>query len=103
MSSFLSQPAQDLERMGNLSKLALKLAASIHLGIENEAIVKHPSFGSVFAYEVDGFGSNYKMDDANVPSLLSLPYLGYLEKSDPVYQATRKLVLSQSNPFYFEG
>jgi meiotically up-regulated gene 157 (Mug157) protein len=34
----------------------------------------------MLAYEVDGFGSHLRMDDANVPSLLSLPYLGYLER-----------------------
>merc|ERR1712203_512172 len=43
------------------------------------------------------------MDDANVPSLLSLPLLGFIEEADAVYQATRRLVLSEHNPWYFEG
>ena len=58
---------------------------------------------TIFAYEVDGFGSSLFMDDANVPSLLSLPYLGYLDASEPLYERTRAAVLSERNPFYFEG
>lgn len=47
----------------------------------------------MFAYETDGFGNYYKMDDANIPSLLSLPYLKFIDKNDPLYQNTRKMVL----------
>jgi meiotically up-regulated gene 157 (Mug157) protein len=43
------------------------------------------------------------MDDANVPSLLGLPYLGAVETSDPIYQRTRRFVLSANNPFFFSG
>ena len=67
----------------------------------------------MFAYEVDGFGSAYFMDDANIPSLLSLPYLGfdlerfslvgYIRKEDPIYQNTRKLILGEFNPYFFKG
>ena len=59
--------------------------------------------GKVFAYEVDGFGSAYFMDDANIPSLLSLPYLGYMDKHDPLYVNTRKFLLSDNNPYFFKG
>jgi hypothetical protein len=44
-----------------------------------------------------------KLDDANVPSLISLPYLGVLPVDDPVYQATRQFILSPNNPWYFDG
>ena len=54
-------------------------------------------------YEVDGFSAEYFMDDANIPSLLSLPVLGYLPTSNDVYQATREFVLSSQNPFFFSG
>ncbi|NIR46840.1 MAG: glycoside hydrolase family 125 protein, partial [Gemmatimonadetes bacterium] len=57
----------------------------------------------VFAYEVDGFGNPLFMDDANVPSLLSLPYLDAVDRQSPIYQATRDLVLSDDNPYFFRG
>jgi uncharacterized protein len=57
----------------------------------------------VYAYEVDGFGNQLLMDDANVPSLLSLPYLGCCSPNDPVYRRTRALILSSENPYFFRG
>ncbi|KAF7329400.1 hypothetical protein MKEN_00201600 [Mycena kentingensis (nom. inval.)] len=59
--------------------------------------------GNVFAYEVNGLGARYEMDDANVPSLVSLPYLGFLDKHNPAYVATRKKLFSRSNPYYSAG
>jgi len=55
----------------------------------------------VLAYEVDGFGNQLFMDDSNVPSLLALPYLNALSAHDPLYQNTRKMVLSTANPYFF--
>ena len=86
-----------------LSKRARDLEQMIRKGIEEYAIVDHPVFGKVFAYEVDGLGNYHLMDDANVPSLLSIPYLGFLPEDDPVYQNTRKMILSSVNPYYYEG
>lgn len=57
----------------------------------------------IFAYEVDGHGSHHLMDDANVPSLLSLPYIGFISREDPLYQRTRRYILSQHNPYHFRG
>ncbi|KAF9651779.1 hypothetical protein BDM02DRAFT_3090493 [Thelephora ganbajun] len=57
----------------------------------------------IFAYETNGLGSKYFMDDANVPSLLSLPYLGFLGRSNPTYKKTREYLLSSRNPYYAEG
>jgi meiotically up-regulated gene 157 (Mug157) protein len=54
-------------------------------------------------YEVDGFGSQLVMDDANLPSLLGLPWLGACSVDDPHYLVTRSAVLSRANPWYFEG
>jgi hypothetical protein len=85
---------------------ATRIAGEIDDGIRRYGIVNHPEEGrgKVYAYEVDGFGSAYLMDDANLPSLLSLPYEGYLEKTDLVYLATRARILSNSsNPWFFAG
>ena len=58
----------------------------------------------MFAFEVDGYGSAIMMDDANMPSLLGLPMMGFLAKNDPVYQSTRKMILDRSsNPYFLEG
>lgn len=81
----------------------LKLKSEIEDGIEKFAVIEHETFGKVYAYEVDGLGNYLLRDDANIPSLLSIPYLEY-EKVDPeIYENTRRLILSKENPFYFEG
>lgn len=79
------------------------LATEVKKALQQYATVTHPQYGKVYAYEVNGYGSYNLMDDANVPSLLSLPYLGAAKRSDPVYSNTRKLLLSEENPFYFKG
>ncbi len=43
------------------------------------------------------------MDDANVPSLLAMPYLNSISVNDPIYQNTRRFVWSPDNPFFFRG
>lgn len=79
------------------------LAKEVATALGQNAITTHAQFGKVYAYEVNGFGSYNLMDDANVPSLLSLPYLNAISANDAVYQNTRKLVLSEYNPFFFKG
>lgn len=79
------------------------LYKEIEEGINEFGIIQDEEFGKIYAYEVDGLGNSLFMDDANVPSLLSLPYLGFVDKDDEVYLNTRKAVLSEKNPFYFEG
>jgi len=80
-----------------------ELADEVETAIEKYAVVEHPKYGKVYAFEVDGFGNHTFMDDANVPSLLALPYLGLAKKTDAIYQNTRKLVWSQDNPYFFKG
>jgi meiotically up-regulated gene 157 (Mug157) protein len=82
---------------------AHKLAEEVHDGIEKYGIVNSPHNGPVYAYEVDGLGRFILGDDANVPSLLSSPYLGYLQTQDAIYQNTRRLALSEENSNYFSG
>jgi meiotically up-regulated gene 157 (Mug157) protein len=82
---------------------AIKLSQEIEQGIKKFGIANHPIYGLIYAYEVDGFGSAYFMDDAGIPSLLSLPYLEFTQKTDVVYQRTRKFILSDYNPYYSNG
>jgi meiotically up-regulated gene 157 (Mug157) protein len=86
-----------------LARDALALANELADGVRRHGIVRHPDHGDVYAYEVDGLGNTLLMDDANMPSLLSLPWLGCVAADDPVYRATRALVLSPTNPFFYEG
>ena len=86
-----------------LSTELLALAKEVETAIQQHGVVTHPKYGKIYAFEVDGFGGAYLMDDSNVPSLLSLPYLGAVDKNDPIYQNTRKFVLSADNPYYFIG
>ena len=79
------------------------LATEVESALRDHAVVEHPALGPVWAYEVDGFGNRHHMDDANVPSLLSLPYLGACAKDDPLYARTRDFVLSDHNPYHFRG
>lgn len=85
------------------AKECTKLANEVEVALKKYAIVKHPQFGDIYAYEINGLGSYNLMDDANVPSLLALPYLDAVSVTDPVYQNTRKFLLSEYNPFYFKG
>ncbi|KAF2195534.1 glycoside hydrolase family 125 protein [Zopfia rhizophila CBS 207.26] len=88
---------------GNLTDWMRSMATGIRTGIEKYGIVRDPEYGNVYAYEVDGYGSANVMDDPNIPSLLSAPFLGYLDRSDKVYQNTRKKILSRDNPYYSWG
>jgi uncharacterized protein len=82
---------------------AKALREDIEFGINTYGIVQHPQFGAIYAYETDGYGNYNLMDDANVPSLLSIPYLGYRPVTDVLYQNTRRFILSSANPYYFTG
>ena len=102
----LGKAAEILETVNGETELAAEcraLAAEVKFAVRKHAVVKHPTFGNVYAYEVDGYGNHYFMDDANVPSLLALPYLGAVPRNDKTYINTRRMVLSGSNPFYFRG
>ncbi|TWR31161.1 glycoside hydrolase family 125 protein [Mucilaginibacter pallidiroseus] len=79
------------------------LANEVNAALQKHAVVNHPDHGKVYAYEVNGFGSYNLMDDANVPSLLAMPYLDAIKNTDPVYINTRKMLLSLDNPFFFKG
>jgi meiotically up-regulated gene 157 (Mug157) protein len=103
-----------------LATEAAALRAEITAGIREHAVVPAPGAGvagsthsdhpgdsdhpaAIYAYEVDGLGGRLLMDDANVPSLLSLPLLGWCGADDPLYRATRAFILSDANPTYYAG
>jgi meiotically up-regulated gene 157 (Mug157) protein len=77
---------------------SIDLSAEIRSGIQKHAIID-----GRYAYEVDGLGSSLFIDDANIPSLLSLPLLGCVSAEDGIYKATREFILSPENPYYFSG
>lgn len=79
------------------------LANEVEEALKQFAVVPHPHLGKILAFEVDGFGNRLFMDDANVPSLLALPYLGAMNANDPLYKNTREFLFSEYNPYYFEG
>ncbi|WP_335966619.1 glycoside hydrolase family 125 protein [Galbibacter sp. PAP.153] len=86
-----------------LSNELLALANEVEAALGKYAVVNHPKHGDIYAFEIDGYGNHLLMDDANVPSLLSLPYLGAIDVNDKIYQNTRNFVWSLDNPFFFKG
>lgn len=107
MAIELSRTAEILSAIPGKAELSQRLqtkADKIAKGIWEHGVVEHKVWGRVFAYEVDGYGSHILMDDANVPSLMALPILGFVDLDDEVYQNTRKMLLSkEGNPYYLEG
>ncbi|HTJ00434.1 MAG TPA: glycoside hydrolase family 125 protein [Dongiaceae bacterium] len=102
----LRQAAEMVATIRNDTDLANQcraLADEVEHALHKYAIVSHPLGGHIFAYEIDAFGNYYCTDDGNIPSLLSLPYLGAVKTSDRVYHRTRKMLLSPENPYYCIG
>ena len=87
----------------NIAEECKALADEVETALKKYATYNHPKFGTIYAFEVDGFGNHLLMDDANVPSLLAMPYLGDVDVNDPIYQNTRRFVWSDSNPYFFKG
>ena len=90
----------DTVKQNDLAKQFRALAEQVDKAIRDHAIISVPRFGKIYAYEINGFGSYNLMDDTNVPSLLSLPYIGAVPYNGPIYLNTRKFVFSDANPFY---
>jgi meiotically up-regulated gene 157 (Mug157) protein len=86
-----------------LSAECLSLAAEVELAIRAYAIYHHPTYGDVYCYEVDGLGGRLVIDEPNLPNLLSLTYFGAVDESDTIYQNTRKMILSEGNPYFVKG
>lgn len=92
-----------VNKEANVAQECLNLAQEVETALKKYATYDHPKHGTIYAFEVDGFGNHFLMDDANVPSLLALPYLGDVNVKDPIYQNTRRFVWSEDNPYFFKG
>lgn len=106
IATSLRKAAEILSTINHRTDLATEctaLADEVTQALKQYATYDHPRFGKIYAYEVDGFGNHLLMDDANVPSLLAMAYLGDVDINDPVYQNTRRFVWSDSNPYFFSG
>ena len=102
----LRKAAEILTKVNGQAALAAEcteLAAEVETALKKYATYNHPEYGTIYAFEVDGYGNRFLMDDANVPSLLAMPYLGDMDVNDPVYQNTRRFVWSEANPYFFRG
>ena len=86
-----------------LAEECLSIASEVEEGLREYAVYEHPEYGEIYAFEVDGYGNQYIMDDANVPSLLAMAYLGDVPSDDRIYQNTRRFVWSEDNPYFFRG
>ena len=90
----LRKAAEILTKVNGQAALAAEcteLAAEVETALKKYATYNHPEYGTIYAFEVDGYGNRFLMDDANVPSLLAMPYLGDMDVNDPIY------------PYFFRG
>ena len=101
--SDMAQIERDIYRNGAKAQAARALRDQVRNGIQKYGLLFNQRYGYIYAYEVDGLGNALFADDANVPSLLSAPYIGYLNASDKYYQATRRFLLSADNPTFYIG
>lgn len=115
----LADTLDSINTLGNVSSLARQYSNSISSAIYAHTLFDLPpnsrsngnskrnnngsAGGQIFAYETNGYGGAYLMDDANVPSLVSLPYLGFLDRSDETYMRTKDAMFSRANPYYAES
>ena len=98
-----SEILADVNGEKDLADECIALAGEVERALKENAVVEHPVFGPVYAFEVDGFGGHFLMDDANVPSLLAMAYLDPAMQEDPIYRNTRKMVWSEYNPYFYRG
>ena len=104
--SSLRKAAEILTKVNGNRDIAAQctsLADEVEGALHRYAVVDNPKYGKIYAFEVDGFGNQLQMDDANVPSLLAMAYLDKERATDPIYQNTRRFVWSTDNPYFFRG
>lgn len=100
---YISELSKIVPKLKELGEKAAQMAKMVRAAIEEYGVTVVGGVGKAYAYEVDGFGQYHFMDDANVPSLLSMEYLGYEPMDQKVAENTRKVILSEINPYYYRG
>ena len=99
----LAEMAAEVIRDADFDTECRTLARDVESALMRYGKMPGPDGEEFWAFEVDGYGNQLFMDDANIPGLLSLPYLGCCPQADPVYQATRRRALGENNPYFFKG
>jgi meiotically up-regulated gene 157 (Mug157) protein len=99
----LAELAKEALHDAKLQAECLAFASEVERALQQYGFAEDARQGRIWAYEVDGFGNTLKMDDANGPGLVGLPYLGACALNDPLYQRTRRFALSNANPYFFRG
>lgn len=94
---------KEVYKNGEFATTCAQMAEEVDNAILKFAVSEHLNFGKIYAYEVDGYGNKLFMDDANVPSLMSLAYLGAHKPTDGLYKNTRQFLLSDNNPYFLKG
>lgn len=95
-----SEAAKDTDLAADAKALADEVEAATRA---HGTMIDPATDQRLWAYEVDGFGNGHFMDDANVPSLSALAYLGAVPASDPLFQRTAAAAWSERNPYFFKG
>ena len=98
----LSTILNKTSNLPTLSGQAEIMSQTIRTAIMDQAIINSTD-GPLYAYEINGLGGVNFMDDANIPSLMSLPYIGFINSTDGIYNNTRKAILSSQNPYWFHS
>jgi meiotically up-regulated gene 157 (Mug157) protein len=99
----LTEIFTDVLKLNSLAEDCKTLADEVESATYHYAAGEHLDFGNILAYEVDGYGNQLFMDDANVPSLLALPYLDCIDSNSELYLNTRKFLFSENNPYFYKG
>lgn len=93
----------DVWQHPDIGARARDMGDAIRSGIAAHGMTTTKHGQRVYAYEVDGLGNVLTaFDDPNLPSLLSMPLLGY-PYDVAAYHATRDMVLSRANTYYYSA
>lgn len=102
--NYLGEIFKEIYKCDGFSDEAYRFSDELREAIEKYSHVPvNEGEETFYAYEVDGFGQYNVMDDANLPSLLSIPWFGYCGSENKLYQNTKKVIYSEVNPYYYEG